>query len=67
MDTDLHESEAAFESEFHKIYLDKKSEDEAAEALAKSENEVGILSIQNDSHKQPYLVLYEQNICENFQ
>ena len=40
LDTDLHESEKVFESQFKKIYIDKESEQRAAAALAKSEKEV---------------------------
>ena len=40
IDTHLHESEKAFESEFHKLYGDKQSEAAAAAALKKSEKQV---------------------------
>jgi hypothetical protein len=40
VDTDLNESEAAFESEFNKRYGDKESEQKAAAALAASEKQV---------------------------
>jgi hypothetical protein len=40
VDTDLHESEKAFESEFSKRYGDKEDEKLAAEALSASENQV---------------------------
>ena len=40
VDTNLHESEVAFESEFKKLYGDQASEDAAAAALAKSEKQV---------------------------
>ena len=43
VDTNLNESEAAFESEFHKLYGDKNSEAEAAEALAEAEEQVLVL------------------------
>jgi hypothetical protein len=43
VDTNLNESEAAFESEFHKLYGDKNSEAEAAEALAEAEEQVPVL------------------------
>jgi hypothetical protein len=40
IDTDLSESEEAFESEFHKLYGDKQSEQRAAAALAAAEKRV---------------------------
>jgi hypothetical protein len=43
VDTNLNESEAAFESEFHKLYGDKKSEDAAAKALAAAEKQVPMI------------------------
>ena len=40
VDTDLHESEKAFESEFNKLYGDKDAEQKAAAALAANEKQV---------------------------
>ena len=50
MDTDLHESEAAFEAQFHKAYLDKQSENDAAKSLAASEDEVILQSLYSNPY-----------------
>ena len=47
LDTGLHESEATFEAQFNKAYLDKKGEDEAAKALAEAEHEVILIYLKN--------------------
>ena len=46
LDTGLHESEATFEAQFNKAYLDKKGEDEAAKALAEAEHEVILIYLK---------------------
>ena len=53
MDTDLHESEAAFEAQFHKAYLDKQSENDAAKSLAASEDEVILQSLYSNPPRRP--------------
>jgi hypothetical protein len=40
VDTNLNESEKAFESEFNKLYGDKEDEKKAAKALADAEKQV---------------------------
>jgi hypothetical protein len=40
VDTDLHESEKAFESEFNKLYGDKDDEQKAGNALLAAEKQV---------------------------
>jgi hypothetical protein len=40
IDTDLHESEKAFESEFNKLYGDKEDEQKAGNALLAAEKQV---------------------------
>jgi hypothetical protein len=41
VDTNLNESEKAFESEFNKLYGDKEDEKKAAQALADAEKQAG--------------------------
>ena len=41
MDTNLNETEKAFESEFNKLYGDKEDEKKAAQALADAEKQAG--------------------------
>jgi len=45
VDTNLNESEKAFESEFNKLYGDKEDEKKAAQALAEAEKQVGKVSL----------------------
>jgi hypothetical protein len=45
VDTNLNESEKAFESEFNKLYGDKEDEKKAAQALAEAEKQVGNFSL----------------------
>jgi len=57
VDTNLNESEAAFESEFHKLYGDKNSEAEAAEALAEAEEQI---NAENELFKEGKATFYEE-------